>query len=139
MKNKKIKIALGILIILIAVLSILWIEFNKTKTYEIGEIKVMGINGYKVTFKQINRSIEPRAEIYANIFHNDKKVENFVFGSLDFDKLELKNYKAKCADSIIYIYDDFGIIEYYDLKNRKLSDDSIRSYLLKNDKEINQK
>lgn len=137
MKNKKIKIGLGIFILFIVGVSIIWIEFNKTRTYELGEVKVEGISGYTIYFKQIYRPMEPRSEIYANILHKNKNIESFVFGTLDFDKIELKHYKAKCKDSIIYILEDSLMIDYYDLKKRKIPFDSIHSYLLKNDKEIN--
>ena len=81
--------------------------------------------------------MESRSDIYANILYKNKNVENFVFGTLDFDKIELKHYKAKCKDSIIYVLEDSLMIDYYDLKKRKIPFDSIHSFLLKNDKEIN--
>ena len=138
MINKKTKIGCSIFTITVIIfLFVLWKLLTQVKQYELGEVKVEGISGYSVYFQQTYRSMEPRSEIYANILYKNKTVKNFVFGTLDYDKIDLYHYKAKCNDSIIYILDDYSIIDYYDLKKRKLSDDSVRSYLLKIDKEIN--
>jgi hypothetical protein len=135
--NRK-KIGLGVFIVIVIILVILlWEELTQVKQYELGEVKVEGISGYSVYFQQVNRPMEPRSEIYANILYKNKSLKKFAFGSLDFEKMELYHYKAKCKDSIIYILDDSLMIDYYDLKERNISYDSISSYLLKNDKEIN--
>ena len=137
MKNKNKKIGCGVfIIIVIFFLVYLWKEFTQIKQYELGEVKVEGIADYIVHIKQVNRPMEPRSEIYAIILYKNKNVETFVYGILDFDKIDLYHYKAKCKDSIIYILDDSLMVGYYDIKNREIPFDSINSYLLENDKEI---
>ena len=136
MKHKNVKIVLITFIVFIIGLYLFFVELSKSKIYNLGTIKVTGISNYKITFTQIYNDGEQRSSINADLKFKNKYIKGFVTWSLDFDEIELYHYKAKCKDSIIYILEDSRMIDYYDLKKRKNSFDSINSYLHKIDKEI---
>lgn len=136
---KKKKIGYGILFILFIIgLYFIWIELNKTKLYDLGEIPVQGIENYTVIFQQEVEPFEPTAAIYGTFLYKGKAIENrFLSGTHDFDRRDALDFKAKCIDSIIYIlFIDSTMIDYYDLKQRNVPFDSIHSFLLRSDDEI---
>lgn len=137
---KKKKIGCGIIfILLITGLYIIWIELNKIKHYDLGEIPVQGIDNYSVFFQQEVEPFEPTATISGTFLYKGKVIKNRIFlsGTHDFDRRDALDFKAKCIDSIIYIlFIDSTMIEYYDLKQRNIPFDSIYSFLLRSDDEI---
>ena len=116
MRQKNIKIGISAFIVFIIGIYVLSLEYSKPKIYNLGTIDVAGVCQYTVTFTQIYTDGEQRSSINADLFFKNQFIKGFNTWTLDFDKIELYHYKAKCIDSIIYILDDSRLIGYYNIK-----------------------